>query len=242
MMRGTVLRRASGAAAAFALGCGVVACSPGYDECGGEESCVESLSPPVTAAPGTGAVIGDPTLLSAGLLAAADLPGEFGVLPPREDGTGSAVPSESPTDPPDCARLLTPIAEQWPGSAAAASVHFAGPGFATIDIDAAGYADAALPSAFGALQALPRRCRAYSGDEAGVRIDYLTDTLEQPSAGDANAAFTLTATSEGLTITSQVALVQVGNTLVQLVVTAPESVDPGVLADLTAAQVRKLRG
>ncbi|MFD6401372.1 hypothetical protein [Nocardia sp. NPDC060249] len=196
----------------------------------------------VTAAPGTGAVIRDAAQLSAGLLAATDLPGDFAVVPPRGESAEPAVPPAALTDPPDCGRLLSPIAQQWPGSAADASVQFAGPSFATIDIDAASYPDAALVPAFDALQAQPRRCTSYSGDDAGVRIEYRTSALAQPPAGDAASAFTLTATSEGLTLTSATSLVQVGNTLVQVVVTAPEVVDPGVLADLTAVQVRKLRG
>ncbi len=200
------------------------------------------FSAPVTAAPGTGAVVRDAAQLSAGLLAATDLPGDFAVVPPRGDAAEPAVPPAAPTDPPDCGRLLSPIAQQWPGSAAAASVQFAGPSFATIDIDAASYPDAALAPAFDALQAQPRRCTSYSGDDAGVRIEYRTSALAQPPVGDARSAFTLTATSDGLTLTSATSLVQVGNTLVQVVVTAPEVVDPGVLSDLTAAQVRKLRG
>jgi hypothetical protein len=200
------------------------------------------FSAAVAAAPGTGSVIRDSAQLSAGLLAATDLPGDFAVVPPRGESDELAVPPAALTDPPDCARLLSPIARQWPGPAAAASVQFAGPSFATIDIDAASYPDAALAPAFDALQAQPRRCTSYSGDDAGVRIEYRTSALTQPPAGDASSAFTLTATSEGLTLTSATSLVQVGNTLVQVVVTAPEVVDPGVLADLTAAQVRKLRG
>ncbi|MFD3509466.1 hypothetical protein [Nocardia sp. NPDC058666] len=197
---------------------------------------------PVAAAPGTGNVVRDPARLSAGLLAATDLPGDFAVVPSREESDGPAVPAAALTNPPDCARVLSPIADQWPGSAAAASVQFAGPSFATIDIDAASYADTALAPAFDAVQSQFRRCTSYSGDDAGIRIEYRTTLLEQPPAGDVSTAFTVTASSEGLTLTSATSFVQVGNTLVQVVVTAPEVVDPGVLSDLTAAQVRKLRG
>ena len=115
------------------------------------------FSAPVTAAPGTGAVVRDAAQLSAGLLAATDLPGDFAVVPPRGDAAEPAVPPAALTDPPDCGRLLSPIAQQWPGSAAAASVQFAGPSFATIDIDAASYPDPALAPAFDALQAQARR-------------------------------------------------------------------------------------
>ncbi|MFJ2838918.1 hypothetical protein ACIO52_26500 [Nocardia sp. NPDC087230] len=235
MMRSTLLR-ASAAASACAALAGVVGCASDDEQAG-------SFPSAVSAAPGNGTVVRDPAQLAAGLLAAEDLPGDFSVVPPRTPaGDTAAVPPAAPTDPPDCGRLLTPIAEQRPGSAAAASVQFAGPSYATIDIDAASYPDAALAAAFDALQAQPRRCAAYTGDDAGVHIDYRAAGLDQPPAGDASSAFTLTAASEGLTLTSATALVQVGNTLVQVVVTAPETVDPGVLADLTAAQVRKLRG
>ncbi|MEV6219400.1 hypothetical protein [Nocardia sp. NPDC051833] len=234
MMRSTLLR-ASAAASACAALAGVVGC-------GSDDEPAGSFPAAATAAPGSGTVMRDPAQLAAGLLAAPDLPGDFSVVPPRTGDDGPAVPPAAPTDPPDCGRLLSSIAEQRPGSSAAASVQFAGPSYATIDIDAASYPDAALAAAFDAVQAQPRRCAAYTGDDAGVHIDYRTTALSQPPAGDASSAFTLTATSEGLTLTSATALVQVGNTLVQVVVTAPETVDPGVLADLTAAQVRKLRG
>ncbi|MFF5036470.1 sensor domain-containing protein [Nocardia salmonicida] len=238
MMRAGALR--VGAAVSACVGLAAVA------GCGSDDAADSPgsgpFSAPVTAAPGTGAVVRDAAQLSAGLLAATDLPGDFAVVPPRGDAAEPAVPPAAPTDPPDCGRLLSPIAQQWPGSAAAASVQFAGPSFATIDIDAASYPDAALAPAFDALQAQPRRCTSYSGDDAGVRIEYRTSALAQPPVGDARSAFTLTATSDGLTLTSATSLVQVGNTLVQVVVTAPEVVDPGVLSDLTAAQVRKLRG
>ncbi|MGC4993900.1 hypothetical protein [Nocardia salmonicida] len=238
MMRAGALR--VGAAVSACVGLAAVA------GCGSDDAADSPgsgpFSAPVTAAPGTGAVVRDAAQLSAGLLAATDLPGDFAVVPPRGDAAEPAVPPAALTDPPDCGRLLSPIAQQWPGSAAAASVQFAGPSFATIDIDAASYPDTALAPAFDALQAQPRRCTSYSGDDAGVRIEYRTSALAQPPVGDADSAFTLTATSDGLTLTSATSLVQVGNTLVQVVVTAPEVVDPGVLSDLTAAQVRKLRG
>lgn len=220
MMRAGALR--VGAAVSACVGLAAVA------GCGSDDAADSPgsgpFSAPVTAAPGTGAVVRDAAQLSAGLLAATDLPGDFAVVPPRGDAAEPAVPPAALTDPPDCGRLLSPIAQQWPGSAAAASVQFAGPSFATIDIDAASYPDAALAPAFDALQAQPRRCTSYSGDDAGVRIEYRTSALAQPPVGDAGSAFTLTATSDGLTLTSATSLVQVGNTLVQVVVTAPEVV------------------
>ncbi|MFD3593341.1 hypothetical protein ACFWU5_11475 [Nocardia sp. NPDC058640] len=231
-MRGSALR----------FGAAVSACV-GLVGCGSDDPAGSGpFSAAVTAAPGTGNVVRDAAQLSAGLLDAADLPGDFAVVPSRGEADEPAVPPNALTDPPDCARLLSPIAQQWPGSAATASVQFAGPSFATIDIDAASYSNAALAPAFDALQAQPRRCTSYSGDDAGVRIEYRTAALAVPAAGDASSAFTVTATSEGLTLTSATSIVQVGNTLVQLVITAPEVVDPGVVSDLTAAQVRKLRG
>ncbi len=239
-MRVSVLRASAVASACVGL-VGIAGCGSDDDECGSASSCAPWTGP-VTAAPGSGNVVRDPAQLSASLLAATDLSGDFAAVPPRTESEAPAVPAKALTDPPDCARLLSPISQQWPGSSAAASVQFAGPSFATIDIDAASYPDTALAPAFEALQAQPRRCASYSGEDEGVRIDYRTSALAQPPAGDAGSAFTLTATSDGLTLTSATSLVQVGNTLVQVVVTAPEVVDPGVLADLTAAQVRKLRG
>ncbi|MFC4376025.1 hypothetical protein ACFO5K_18140 [Nocardia halotolerans] len=233
--------RVRAVASACAVLAGVVACGSADEDCASDDSCPPTWTR-VAAAPGTGDVIDDPARLTAGLLAETDLPGEFTLMPPRPPADEAAVPPVAPTDPPDCARLLTPLAQQWPGAAADAAVHFAGPSYATIDIDAASYSDSALGTAFTALQERVHRCGAYTGDDAGVHIDYRAAPLSQPPAGAASSAFTLTATSEGLTLTSATSLVQVGNTLVQVVITAPEAVDPEVLSELTAAQVRKLRG
>ncbi|GGK65744.1 sensor domain-containing protein [Nocardia camponoti] len=207
-----------------------------------------SFGATVSAAKGTGAVL-DSTQLTARMLGGSDLPGDFTAMPPRStDASTSPVPESALTNPADCARLLTTIAKQWPGASGTASVQFAGPSYATIDVDMASYQDAALTPAFDALQAQPRRCGKYSSEDAGVAVDYRTEPLTLPTLptlptlGDASTAFVVTAKSDDMTLTSSAALAQVGNTLVQVVVTAPESIDPGVLSDVMGAQVRKLRG
>ncbi|MFF0542349.1 hypothetical protein ACWEQ0_11545 [Nocardia thailandica] len=236
--------RAVGAALA---GCAVL----GVSACGADEDTDTPAPPPappalgaaVPAAPGVGVSIPDSALLAAGLLGTTDLPSDFTALPPR---TGSSVASGAevaPTTPAECAKILVPLAAQYPGSTAAAQATYAGPDFSSIDIDAAAYPDAALAPAFASFQALVSRCASYSGaDGTGIHIEYRAGALPQPPAGDASTAFQVNTSSEGLTLYSAVSLVQVGNTLVQIAVTAPSAVEPGVLTDVTAAQVRKLRG
>ncbi|GAA5058962.1 hypothetical protein GCM10023318_38900 [Nocardia callitridis] len=203
------------------------------------------LGPVVAAAPVTGAPITDRGRLDALLLGPDVLPPNFTALPPRNDGqqgTGAAA-GEAPTDPAECAAVLTPVGTQHAGALTQSSAQYEGPNFASIDIDAASFANDVAAQAFTGVQEVLRRCARYSStDSSQAGIDYRVGGLAQPPAGDASAAFQVRTTSDGLTLESSVALVQVGSTLAQVSVTAPESVDPGVLTDLTAAQVRELQG
>ncbi|MEU7633949.1 hypothetical protein AB0C34_28910 [Nocardia sp. NPDC049220] len=203
-----------------------------------------SLGSAVVAAPVTAAPESDPNRLRGLLLDEANLPPNFTVLPPRADIPETVTATgASPTNPAECAKLLTPLAAQRRDALAQASIHYAGPSFSSIDIDAASYAHEALADALSDVQAILRRCSHYSGaDDTDTPVDYRVGGLAQPPAGDASTAFQVRTSSDGLTLGSSVAIVQVGSTLVQVAVTAPESVDPGVLSALTAAQVRRLRG
>ncbi|MEU7768450.1 hypothetical protein AB0B25_25525 [Nocardia sp. NPDC049190] len=195
----------------------------------------------VTAAPES-----DSNRLRGLLLDEANLPPNFTALPPRADlpqGVTASASGASPTNPAECAVLLTPLGAQRHDALAQASIHYAGPSFSSIDIDAASYSGEALADAFSEAQAIVRRCARYSGaDDSDTRVDYRVGGLAQPPAGDASTAFQVRTSSDGLILGSSVAIVQVGSTLAQVAVTAPESVDPGVLSALTAAQVRRLRG
>ncbi len=225
------------AAASVVLGAG----------CGSPEPAAESpglppLGPVVAAAAVTGSPETDSDRLRDRLLGDADLPSGFTALPPRAEA-GMATTDASPTNPAECAKVLTPLGAQQSGALAQASTHYAGPNFSSIDIDAASYQQDTVAGAFSAVQETLRRCAHYSGaDATDIAVEYRIGGLTQPPAGDAAAAFQVRTTSEGLTLGSSVAIVQVGSTLVQVAVTAPEAVDPGVLSALTAAQVRRLKG
>ncbi|WP_280407546.1 hypothetical protein, partial [Nocardia brasiliensis] len=171
----------------------------------------------------------------------ADLPRDYPAWPPRAAAPPGAP--TTPTDPADCAKVLTPLGEQRPGALAQAAIQYAGPNFSSIDIDAASYRNDAVAPAFAQMQATLRQCVHYSGaDATDIPIDYRVGGLTPPRAGDAATAFQVRTSSEGLTLHSAVAIVQVGATLAQIAVTAPEAVDERVLSELTAAQVRKLQG
>ncbi|RJO69161.1 hypothetical protein D5S18_31345 [Nocardia panacis] len=198
------------------------------------------LGPAVVAAPVAGAPITDSDRLRGLLLSGADLPPSFTELPDRNLDTAAA--GLAPTTPAACAKILTPLATQRTGALARASVEFVGPDFAGIDIDAATYANDVVPQAFSEIQATLRGCTHYTGSDGARLIDYRLGSRTGPSAGDAETGFQVRTESDGLVLSSSVAIVQVGATLVQISVTARERVDPGVLGDLTAAQVRLLRG
>ncbi|MFI6165812.1 hypothetical protein ACIBCN_03395 [Nocardia sp. NPDC051052] len=199
------------------------------------------LGPAVTAAPVTADPIANADRLHDQLLTSTNLPPNFTMLPTRAEAPAGA--HDSPTDPAECAKVLTPLGAQQAGSLAKASIQYSGPNFSSVDIDAASYPNHAVASAFSEVQATLRRCLHYSGNDAtDIAADYRVGGLTAPRVGDAAAAFQVRTTSDGLTLHSSVAIVQVGCTLVQVAVTAPEPVEDGVLSDLTAVQVRRLQG
>ncbi|WP_040795449.1 sensor domain-containing protein [Nocardia higoensis] len=200
-----------------------------------------ALGPIVPAAPVTDPVFTDADNLALRLLGEDDLPaGMVAAYDPADPSTRPAsVPS--PTTPAGCGKVLMALGYQRPEAIAWTGVAYDGPEFAGIDIDAASYAEAG--PAFTAVQETLHNCAEYFGEDGeGARIDYRLGALDQPPAGDASTSFQLHMTSEGATLVAQATLVQVGSTLVQIAVTAPEASDPALLAELTAAQVRALRG
>ncbi|MGO4616545.1 hypothetical protein AB4305_26950 [Nocardia sp. 2YAB30] len=226
------------ASTALAAGCGSA------EPAAPEPAELPPLGPVVAASPVTAVPESDPERLRGLLLGGANLPPNFTALPPRTDvpeGAGDAA--SAPTNPAECAKVLTPLATLRPGALAQASIQYAGPNFSSIDIDAATYPSEALAEVFSDVQAMLRRCTRYSGvDATDIPVDYQVGGLAQPPAGDAATAFQVRTSSDGMTLSSSVAIVQVGGTLAQVAVTAPEPVDPGVLSDLTTAQVRRLQG
>ncbi|MEV6280590.1 hypothetical protein [Nocardia sp. NPDC051832] len=222
------------------LGTALAACSTeGPDD---DKSALPAFGPVTAAAPAGGAPITDSEVLLARLLDPADLPAGF---TPSGMSRSADLPlgDPPPTRPAGCEKVMTPIGEQRPEAPAWNFIGYNGPNFSSIDIDAASYPADQLGPAFAAVQQTLRGCTSYSGTDADkTTIDFRLGSLEQPAAGDAATSFQLRTTSAGVTLLTLVSLVQVGNTLTQVAVTAPDAVDPGVLTAVTAAQVRRLRG
>ncbi|QIS10978.1 hypothetical protein [Nocardia arthritidis] len=227
-----------------ARACGVLLVALTLAACGGKQQADQVKLPPVgpavPAATASGLPIGDSERLRGLLLGVTDLPPSFTALP--DPNSDLSLGGLAPTTPAECAKVLSPLASQTSGALAHAAVQYMGPDFAGIDIDAASYSNELVGQAFSQVQAVIARCTRYSGTDGNKPIDYRIGGLTQPSAGDAVTGFQVRSVSDDVALTSSVAIVQVGATLTQIVVSARQPLDPGVLADLTAAQVRKLRG
>ena len=212
--------------------------------CGGDTAA--SLPPLTTAAPPTATTAAGSfydAALRAALLGQADLPVGFVPLPDPVDDLGLPPASESAesdlssTEPRVCADVLAPISDQAPGATAQAVARFTGPDFASIDTDAAAYADAG--AAFAAVQRTLAACTEYSGTDAdGIAVTYRLGGLDQPSVGDASIAVRLETGSEGFTMVSDTVIAVVDGVVVQVTATGQDPVDPGVLTALarTAAE------
>ncbi|WP_072688662.1 sensor domain-containing protein [Rhodococcus marinonascens] len=209
------------------------------------------LGPAVTVSPdASGVPFVDQATLRAALLDIGDLPAGFSPVPNLEDlglqrGPETTDPGTAPaasTDPAQCGAILSPVADQRAGAVVSASSSFAGPGFTTIDQDAASYgtgADAA--EAFAEVQHSLDHCAEYSGTDAdGVQVQYRIGARDQEPVGDASAAFRLVTTSAGLDLVSDVVVVVVGGTVSQLVATGQDPIDAGVFDGLTRTVVNKL--
>lgn len=247
--RGPVLAAALSVAGVVLL----TACGASSDgAASGAETSLAPLPAPVTAPPNPGAApITDEARLQAALLTTGQLPAGFAVLPDPvrdlglpplpEDAAGSEA-DRSSTDPQVCAAVLREVADQSPGATTRAASRFSGPDFASIDTDAASYAGDGAAQAFAHLQTTLASCAEYRGTDAdGVSVQYRLGGLEQPTVGDASTSVRLVTTSEGFTMTSDVVVAVVGPTVVQVVATGQQPVEPEVLAGLAAAAVNRLR-
>ncbi|MRH90072.1 hypothetical protein GFY24_21955 [Nocardia sp. SYP-A9097] len=211
--------------------------------CGSHDSApaLPTLGAPVQPKTQDGAPVPDVTALRNNLLDASQLPSGYTSL--GDPPTGSTTGAGANTTPPQCAKVLAPIAEQATNAATRAAAQYGGPDFDSIDIDAAAYANGGAAQAFSTVQALLRDCANYSStDPDGTKVEYQVGGLEQPSSGDASFAFRVHTTSQGLTLYSAVTVTQVGSTVVQFSMSGAREPDSQQLTALTAAQVRKLRG
>ncbi|QBJ94855.1 hypothetical protein ERC79_01895 [Rhodococcus sp. ABRD24] len=240
-------RRSAIAAAIVAGGVTLTACGGSGDEPAPTTSA--DLGAAATAPnPPTAGPITDPDALRAALLTAADLPPGFAPLPdpvadlgldPAPDDGAADRPG---TDPARCANVLDIVARQFPSAVTDAEGNFAGPGFTSIDVDAASYPGTGAADAFAVVQATFRECRAYRGADAdGTPVQYRLEPLQQPPVGDASASVRVTTTSEGFTLVSDAVLAVVGSTVVQVVTTGPDPADSVVLNGLARTATERIR-
>ncbi|WP_433605032.1 hypothetical protein [Prescottella agglutinans] len=232
---GRLTRTVAAAAALVTLAAPLTACGDSPDEPNQSGPAAADLGPQVTApqAPAVGPIT-DADALRAALPTAADLPTGFARLPAVADPTPQPgeepEPDRSTTNPTRCANVADTVARQAPGAVVAAEENFTGPGFTSIDVDAAGYAGTGAADAFAAVQDTLRACTAFTGTDAdGVSVQYRIAPLPQPVVGDAATAVRLTTTSEGFTLVSEVVLAVIDSTVVQVVATGPDGTD-GALA------------
>ncbi|MEV5650071.1 hypothetical protein AB0L57_17645 [Nocardia sp. NPDC052254] len=216
---------------------GVSACGSQHDDS------LPALAAPTSVPPITAPPVTDSAALRALLLGPADVPPSFTQLDDAAPGNGPTPPDRSRTDPVECAKVLAPVGDLYPGSSARGDVHYSSPNYASIDIDIASYADGAAAQAFSAVHKLLNDCRAYSGTDAdGTAVDYQLGGLSQPAAGTASTSFQVRTTSEGMSLYSAATVAVVGSSVVQIAETSPAPIDPAALRDLTDRQIRRLAG
>ncbi|WFR70858.1 hypothetical protein P9209_15455 [Prescottella defluvii] len=158
--------------------------------------------------------------------------------PARDPDLGAQSDSDpgtdrSTTNPTRCANVADTVARQVPGAVASAEENFTGPGFTSIDVDAAAYAGTGSADAFAAVQGTLRECTTFTGTDAdGTSVQYRVEPLPQPTVGDASTAIRLTTTSGGFTLVSDVVLAVVDSTVVQVIATGPDGADGNVATDV----------
>lgn len=243
------LTRVAVAVTAIAVTGGLVACGSSEPESGsasgtGSTSAPSDLGPVVTAPaqPATGPIT-DPAALRAALLTAPDLPVGFVALPAaaNPDDPADEAPAQPATNPTRCANVLDTIARQARGAAADAESNFSGPGFTSIDVDAASFPGTGAAEAFSTVQTTMRACTAYTGtDSEGVAVDYRVEPLAMPAVGDASTAIRLVTTSDGFSLVSDAVVAIVDSTVVQVVATGPDPIDGGVLDGLARAATQRI--
>ncbi|MFI7190484.1 hypothetical protein ACIBQ0_12180 [Nocardia nova] len=135
------------------------------------------------------------------------------------------------------------MGDQFSGAISRASASYSNPDFASIDIDAASYADNGAAQAFSSIQKLLRQCTEYSGTDADrSSLQYRIDKFQQPTIGDASIAFKVRTSSRGMSLYSAAILVTVGSSVVQIAESAPEPIDPAAFHDLAEKQVHRFKG
>lgn len=241
------LNGSAAATAVLAVGALLAACGSASDDQAPTAGAVPEVTAPPTPAAGP---ITDAAALRSALPGTADLAPGFAALPetgedPAQSGTGDATDASS-TNPTRCANVLDTIAKQAPGAVSSAEENFSGPGFASVDVDAASYDGNGAAAAFATVQATVRDCTTFTGTDAlGTAVDYRIEPLEQPAAGDASTAFRATTTSEGFTLVSDAVVTIVDSTVVQVVATGPDAFaagDTAALARTTAQRVHAAAG
>ncbi|AOW94707.1 hypothetical protein BFN03_09445 [Rhodococcus sp. WMMA185] len=226
------------------------ACSSASDE-PEATGALPPLGPAVTASPDqSGVPFAGQAALQAALLDVGDLPVGFSPVPTLEDlglqpapeAADRGAASAASTDPAECGAILSPVADQRIGAVSSASSSFTGPGFASIDQDAASYATGAdAADAFAQVQNRLDGCTEYSGTDAdGVHVQNRIGGLDQQPVGDASVAFRLATTSAGFDLVSDVVVAVVGTTVTQLVATGQDPIDADVFGGLAHTAVDKL--
>lgn len=179
--------------------------------------------------------------LPVGFITVPDLVRDLGLTPLDPDPTTESHPA---TEPAQCANVLSELALQRPGAASSSAARFTGPDYTSIDQDAASYRDSAIAAAaFADVQKTLASCTSYQGTDAeGIRVDYALGGREHPLPGMDAAAlgFQVVTTSEGFSLYSDAVIAAVGPTLIQLVATGPEPIDPAVFNELVAAAIDKI--
>ncbi|WP_430333008.1 hypothetical protein [Rhodococcus sp. ACT016] len=239
---GRLTRVVAATTALVALGAPLAGCGSSDEPTATHTDLGPEVTAPATASAGP---VSDADALRAALPTAADLPTGFARLPATADPTtqpgDDPAPDRSTTNPTRCANVADTVARQVAGSVASAEENFTGPGFSSIDVDAASYTGTGAADAFAAVQDTLRECTTFTGTDAdGTAVQYRIAPLPQPAVGDAATAVRLTTTSEGFTLVSDVVLTVVGSTVVQAIATGPDGMDSDLatrVAHTTAERV-----
>lgn len=241
------LTRGALTVAAAALAGGLTGCGSSEPEPGsGSMATPADLGPAVdaTAEPAAGPLTSQDALHSA-LLTAADLPIGFVTLPGtagQDDGDAEVDTAQPTTNPTRCANVLDTIARQVQGASADAESNFSGPGFTSIDIDAASFPGNGAAEAFSTLQATLRACAVYTGTDADdITVDYRVEPLAMPTVGAASTAVRLVTTSDGFTLVSDAIIAIVDSTVLQVVATGPDPIDRSLLEALAHSSAERIR-
>ncbi|MBY4129775.1 hypothetical protein HQO83_15360 [Rhodococcus fascians] len=219
--------------------------------CSEAEPSPDTAPVPTTVAapdPLLGVPITDSDVLTSSMLGLGDVPDGFSTIPDpvRDLGLDPApdydAPDKSSTEPATCAAVLAPVSEQRADAATSAVVRFSGPNFSSIDEDAASYTGTGTAEAFASVQQAWAGCTEFTGTDAdGVSVEYALAGREQPQIGDASASIRLTTSSEGFTLISDVVVAVVDSTVLQLVVSDQDGLEPETVTTVAQAAAERIR-